>query len=188
MAVGEQFYVGNPSNGFLNFTLLQLTTPTLFELAFGVVDVNQGNTYNSDGSITPQTNLVVASAFDFYAPFHAQAAAAMVDQSFYIAPFPVQVSRIDFVAAVAETTAATLNVQVTKDVSTDAPGAGTDLLTNNVNAGFNAKATANTVQNGILTGTIASLQLAVGNRLSVDFSAAATELVGVTIIVSLFRL
>lgn len=117
--------------------------------------------------------------------FHAQTAALQVDQSFFIADRAYQVVRIDEVHAVAEATAATLNIQVTKDVSTDAPGAGTDLLTNNGNAGFNGKATANTVQNGTLTATVASLQLAAGNRLSVDFSAAATELVGTTITVIL---
>lgn len=116
---------------------------------------------------------------------HSQAAAEQVDQSFFIADRAYQVVRIDQIHAVAETTAATLNIQVTKDTGTNAPGAGTDLLTNNANAGFNGKATANTVQNGTLTAVTADLQLAAGNRLGVDFSAAATELVGVTITVIL---
>lgn len=117
--------------------------------------------------------------------FHGQAAAAMVDQSFFVADRAYQVTAVNFVHAVAETTAVSLLVQVTKDTSTNAPGAGTDLLTNNTNTGFNCKSTANTVQNGTLTATTASLQLAAGDRLSVDFSAAATELVGVTITVLL---
>jgi hypothetical protein len=118
---------------------------------------------------------------------HAQAATAMVDQSFFLADRAYQVVGINFVHAVAETTAATLLCQVTKDTGTNAPGAGTDLLTNNTNTGFDCKATANTVQNGTLTATAASLVLAAGDRLSVDFSAAATELVGVTITVILKR-
>ena len=51
--------------------------------------------------------------------------------------------------------AGAVNVQLVKDTSTDAPGAGTDLLTNNTDAGFNCKGTANTVQNGTLTATTA---------------------------------
>lgn len=120
--------------------------------------------------------------------FHAQAATAMVDQSFFVATQAYQVTKVRFVHAVAESTAATLLVQVTKDTSTNAPGAGTDLLTNNTNTGFDCKATANTVQTGTLTATASSLQLAAGDRLSVDFTAAATELVGVTITVTLKRI
>ncbi len=118
---------------------------------------------------------------------HVGAAALMVDQTFFVATRAYTVVAISFVHAVAETTAANLRVQVTKDTSTNAPGAGTDLLTNNTNAGFDGKATANTVQAGTLTGTGASLALAAGDRLSLDFEAGATELVGVTVTVTLKR-
>lgn len=120
--------------------------------------------------------------------FNAQAAAAMVDQSFFVANQAYQVTKVRFVSAVAEATAGSLYAQLVKDTSTDAPGAGTNLLTNNTNNGFDCKATANTVQAGTLTATTASLQLAAGDRLSVDFSASATELVGVTITVTLKRI
>lgn len=120
--------------------------------------------------------------------FHAGAAALMVDQSFFIANRAYEVVAAKEIHAVAESTAGSLKIQVTKDTGTDAPGAGTDLLTNNTNTGFDGKATANTVQSGTLTATGASLQLAAGDRLSVDFSAGATELVGVTITVSLKRI
>jgi hypothetical protein len=117
--------------------------------------------------------------------FHGQAATAMVDQSFFVADRRYQVVGVRFAHAVAETTAATLRVQVTKDSSTNAPGAGTDLLTNTSGAGFDCKATANTVQTGALSTTLSDLKLAAGDRLAVDFTASATELVGVTITVSL---
>lgn len=120
--------------------------------------------------------------------FHAQAAAEQVDQSFFVANRAYQVVAVRQVHAVAEATAATLNIQVTKDTGVQAPGAGVDLLTNNANAGFDGKAAANTDQPGTLTAVTADLQLAAGNRLSVDFSAAATELVGVTITVTLQRI
>lgn len=127
----------------------------------------------------------VISPVQLEVSFHGQAATAMVDQTFFVATRAYQVTAVSFVHAVAESTAGSLLVQVTKDTSTNAPGAGTDLLTNNTNTGFNCKSTANTVQTGALTATTASLQLAAGDRLAVDFSASATELVGVTITVSL---
>lgn len=117
-----------------------------------------------------------------------QAAATMADTAFFIANAAYQVTAIREVHATAETSAASLKIQVTKDTGTNAPGAGTDLLTNNTNAGFDGKATANTVQVGTLTATTASLQLAAGNRLSVDFEAAGTELAGVLVTVTLKRI
>ena len=120
--------------------------------------------------------------------FHGQAAAEMVDQSFFIANRTYQVVAVKYVHAVAESTATTLKVQVVKDHGTDAPGAGDNLLTNNSNAGFDCKATANTVQSGTLTSTTANLQLAAGDRLSVDFTDSATELVGATITVTLKKI
>ncbi|MDD5199253.1 MAG: hypothetical protein PHC88_05565 [Terrimicrobiaceae bacterium] len=119
---------------------------------------------------------------------HVGAAALMIAQTFFVASRAYQVIAVRFVHAVAEATAGTLRVQVVKDTSTNAPGAGSDTLTNNSNAGFDCKATANTVQTGTLTATTAALQMAAGDRLSLDFSAAATELVGVTVTVSLQRI
>lgn len=148
-------------------------------------------TVNTSEAVTPADGLTVGGVIvpqHIEVSFHAQGAAAQVDQSFFIANRAYQVVAIKEVHAVAEATAVSLAIQVTKDTATDAPGAGTDLLTNNTNAGFDGKATANTVQSGTLTATAASLQLAAGDRLSVDFSAAATELVGVTITVTLKRI
>jgi hypothetical protein len=122
------------------------------------------------------------------ATMHAQAAADQVSRTFFNAIGAWQLVAVSFIAAVAEATAGSLSVQITKDTGTDAPGAGTVLLTNNTNAGFNAKATANTIQTGTLTATAASLQLATGNRLSAKYSDAATELVGVTITAYLKRI
>ncbi len=119
---------------------------------------------------------------------HVQTAILAVDQSFFIANQAYQVTAVKYISSTAETVAGSLTVQLVKDTGTDAPGAGTDLLTNNTNAGFDAKATANTIQSGTLTATTADLQLAAGNRLSLDFSAAATDLAGVTVTVTLKRI
>jgi len=149
-----------------------ITAPTFTTLTVSNAD---GLTVNS---------VIVPQAIDVV--FHSQTASSPadhVDRTFFIANRAYQVTAIRYIHATAN--GAAMTVQVTKDVSTDAPGAGTDLLTNNTNAGFDCNATANTTQTGTLTGTAASLQLAAGNRLSVDFSTGATSLVGVTITVSL---
>lgn len=119
---------------------------------------------------------------------HVQTAALGVDQTFFIANRAYQVTNITEIHSTAETIAGSLAIQATKDTGTNAPGAGTDLLTNNTNTGFDGKATANTLQTGTLTGTVASLQLAAGNRLALDLSAAATDLAGVHVTVTLKRI
>lgn len=119
--------------------------------------------------------------------FHARTNTDATNQTFFLATQAYQVTAVSFVAGTAEVTAANMNIQITKDTGAAIPGGGTALLTNNANAGFNGKSAANNVQVGALTGTTASLQLGVGNRLSVTFSSAANELAGVTISVRMKR-
>lgn len=107
------------------------------------------------------------------------------DETFFTADRAYQVVSVTEIHATAGNDAGAVNVQVTKDTATDAPGAGTDLLTNNTNAGFDLKGAANTLQTGTLTATTPSLQLAAGNRLSVDFAGVLTTLAGVQITVLL---
>lgn len=113
--------------------------------------------------------------------------AAFTDRTVYIATAPCVVTAVSAVYATAETTAATLRVQLTKDTGTDAPGAGTDLLTNTSGAGFDLKATANTVQAGVLVAE-ATRTLAAGDRLGLDFTAAATELAGLVVTISIRKI
>jgi len=147
---------------------------------FDSVTVGDADGVTINGVIAPQALEI---------SFHSQTASSPadhVDRTFFIANQAYQVTAIRFVHATAN--GATLYAQVTKDTSTEAPGAGVDLLTNNSNSGFDCNATANTVQTGTLTATTANLQLAAGDRLSVDFSTSATSLVGVTITVTLKRI
>jgi len=111
-----------------------------------------------------------------------------IDQTFFIANFPCQVTGITYVHTTAGNDAGAVSVQLSKDTGTQAPGAGTDLLTNNTNAGFDCKGTANTVQTGALIATVATLQLAVGDRLALDFAGTVTTLAGISITVSLRRI
>lgn len=122
------------------------------------------------------------------ATFGLNANASLADQAFFLADRGYQVVAVNEVHATAGTDGGAVNLQVTKDTGTAAPGAGTDLLTNNANAGFNLKGTDNTVQAGTLTATAASLVLAAGDRLSVDFAGTLTSLAGVLVHVVLRRL
>jgi hypothetical protein len=158
-----------------------ISAPTISGAASmtGTVVVSAADAITENGVIVPQALEV---------SFHAQTAAACVNQSFFIANTTYQVTAVRFVASTAEATAGSLYALLEKDTSTTAPGSGTGLQTDNTNLGFNCKSTANTVQVGTLTGTTANLQLAAGDRLAIKFSASATELAGVTITVQLKRI
>lgn len=112
--------------------------------------------------------------------------ASATDSTVFIAARAYQVVDVSEVHSVAAGGASKL--QLTKDTSTNAPGAGTNLLTNNTNAGFDLNATANTVQNGTLTATAADLQLAAGDRLGLDFADAIQSSATVSVTVSLKRI
>ena len=107
------------------------------------------------------------------------------DQAFFIADRAYTVVAAYEIHDTAGTNGSAVNMQVTKDTSTNAPGAGANLLTDNTNAGFDMKGTANTVQTGTLTATAADLVLAAGDRLSVDFAGTLTTLAGVVVTVVL---
>lgn len=120
---------------------------------------------SSDGLICPT-----------YAPSGTPAA---TDAVFFVATRAYVVVSVSEVHSVAAGGASSL--QVVKDTDTNAPGAGTDLLTNNTNAGFDLNGTANTVQTGTLTATLATKTLAAGDRLSVDYANAIQSSAGVTV-------
>lgn len=104
---------------------------------------------------------------------------AATDQVFYIATRAMRVKTVSEVHAVAAGGASVL--QLVKDTGTAAPGSGTDLLTNNTNTGFDLNGTANTVQTGTLVATVATVTLAAGDRLSVDFANAIQSSSGVVV-------
>jgi hypothetical protein len=80
-------------------------------------------------------------------------------------------------------TASTSNFQMlTKDTGTNAPGAGTDLLTDNTNQGIDTNATANTPVGSLLLSAVSTkptLWVAADNRLSVDSTGTTGSLAGV---------
>lgn len=103
------------------------------------------------------------------------ALAANTATSFMIATRSMRVISISEVHAVAAGGASTL--QITKDTSTTAPGAGTSILS----TAFNLNATANTVQAGTLVGTAGVTTLAIGDRLSFNYANAVQSTAGVTV-------
>lgn len=131
--------------------------------------------------------LAISNGTNWFYPGRVEASSvgATADSVFYVATRPMEVVAIRQVHSVAGSDGSAVNVQVVKDTGTDAPGAGTNLLTNNSNAGFNLKATANTVQTGTLTSTAATKKLAAGDRLSVDFAGTLTDVAGVVVTVTL---
>lgn len=108
-----------------------------------------------------------------------------IDQAFFIADRAYLVTAAYEIHATAGNDASAVNLQITKDTGTNAPGAGTDLLTDNSNAGFNMKGTANTLQTATLVTSEATRTLAAGNRLSLDFAGTVTTLAGVVVTVVL---
>lgn len=118
-------------------------------------------------------------AATFCVSYYFTGTAAATDTVFFIATRACRIVAISEVHAVAAGGSSTL--QVVKDTSTSAPGAGTDLLS----TGFNLNATANTVQTGALSTTAANLSLAAGDRLAVDFADAIQSSTGVVVTVEL---
>lgn len=119
----------------------------------------------------------------FIASYVGQTTEAATDRAFFVAPRACTIVAISEVHAVAAGGASKL--QVTKDTGTTAPGAGTDLLTDNTNTGFDLNATANTVQNGTLSATASDLVLAAGDRLSIDFANTIQSTAGLVVTVLL---
>lgn len=72
-------------------------------------------------------------------------------------------------------------VTVNKDTSTNAPGAGTALLT----GAMALSGTANTRVTGTLIGTVATLTMAAGDRLSTTWAGTISPLAGVVVTVTL---
>lgn len=100
---------------------------------------------------------------------------AATNQVFYIANRTMRLKSISQVHSTAAGGTSTLTV--TKDTTTSAPGAGTAVMTNT----FNLNATANTVQNATLSATVATVNMAAGDRLAVVFANAIQSSVGVVV-------
>lgn len=99
---------------------------------------------------------------------------------FFLANRPVKVTGVSMVWDTAATNGSAVTMDVTKDTSTNAPGAGTTILA----AAQSVKGTINTPVNPALAASAATLTLAAGDRLAVKTSGTLTALAGLVIVVS----
>jgi hypothetical protein len=102
----------------------------------------------------------------YYTPANAP---TVVTTTFFIATRPMYIVEASEIHSVAAGGAATMGVF--HDTSTNAPGAGTDVMATD----FNLNGTANTVQNTGLTTTVATKTLAAGDRLAVKWVTGAIQ-------------
>lgn len=112
--------------------------------------------------------------------FVGQTTEAATDRTIFIATQACKVIAASESHGVAAGGASAL--QLSKETGTTAPGAGTDLLTS---TGFDLNATANTVQVGTLIATAATLTLAAGDRLSLDWANAIQSSAGICVTVTI---
>lgn len=105
-----------------------------------------------------------------------------VSKTIFIADAAYQVTKITCAWGTAGGAGAAATVE--KLTGTTAPGGGTAMQT----SAFDLTTTANTVGTATLSGTVASLQLAAGDRLGIKLAGTLTGLVGCCITVSLRRL
>lgn len=105
-----------------------------------------------------------------------------VSHVIFISDSNYQVSSIKVVWGVAGGAGAVLDVE--KLTGTTAPGSGTSMQTGSVDL----TATANTVTTPTLTGTVATLQLATGNRIGIKLGGILTGLVGCNVTILLGRI
>lgn len=107
--------------------------------------------------------------------FHDEVTGNATDRTFFVATRGYILTACSNVFSVAAGGASKL--QVTLENGVVAPGAGTNLLTNNANAGFDLAAAANTTQNGTLVAE-ATRTLVAGDKLSVDYADAIQATAG----------
>ncbi len=113
-----------------------------------------------------------------YATYYFTGTPAATNQVFFLATRALKIVAMSCVFSTAAGGASTLTV--TKDTSTNAPGAGTAVQTGS----FNLNATANTVQTATLA-ALATITMAAGDRLAVVFANAIQATAGLVISVQL---
>lgn len=133
------------------------------------------------GTLTTLAGIVITvsmtpSGKQSKAYYYVNGNADLSTQTFYIANRDMVITGVQ--AIWSTPFAAAVTVDITKDVSTNAPGAGTSVLA----AAMDGTTAANTLLTPALAATAATLKMAAGDRLAVKYSATTTG-VGVCIVV-----
>jgi hypothetical protein len=134
-----------------------------------------------DTSRVDWSNITTKKIYIAHSIYGTDAATAAKYGVFFIAPVPCYVSGFKEVHKTAGTDAGTVTLGLEKLTGTQALDAGVAVLS----ATLSLKATADTVQSGTLTTTLANRNLSTGDRLALDDSGTLTSVAGVTIIVEL---
>jgi len=124
--------------------------------------------------------------FHFNAHYNNPSAASLAEPLFFIAPYDCYIIAANEAHTVKGTDGSAVWIQIEKLTGTQAPGAGTVLLGNNSNNGFDAKGNVNTVQYGTFK-TGASRKLSKGDRLAIKGTGTLTALDGVVVMVTFAR-
>lgn len=141
------------------------------------------------GTLTALADVVVAVWFQSVpkrkeVTFNLLANGSQATQPFFVADSDYELDDLSEVHDTAGTDGSAVNIAVTIEAGTTAPGSGLVSQTDNTNAGFDAKATANTVQVGTLA-TLRNRIVPAGGRISVKYAGTLTTLKGVVVAVSL---
>lgn len=107
----------------------------------------------------------------------------VVDRTIFIANRKWRVKAVRQMHEVLGTDVGAVSATVRKATGTQGPAAGVLVLSSATE--FNLKSTINTVVAGVLTTTAADLELAVGDRLTADFTGVITAVAGVVIEIDL---
>lgn len=113
--------------------------------------------------------------------YHQNVNANLVDTSFFVANRAYTITAVRVNHGVAGSDAGAVTLDVKKATGTQAPSAGTTVLS----ATHNLKAVANTVVNLGLSATAANLDLAAGDRLAIDYTGVLTGVDNVAVTVQL---
>ena len=111
--------------------------------------------------------------------YGADAATAGNYGMFWIVPFDCTITEIREVHQTAGSDAGAVSLQIEKLTGTQALDAGVACLS----TAFSLKATANAVQSGSLTTTLADLRLSRGDRLAMDDAGTLTAVANVTVVI-----
>jgi len=146
-------------------------TVTLDASAAGAVYIGVITEYISSTVVWVQIDpLATAPTADFAITIPILPHATLTEQNLFVAREALQVLSIDVVPDLVQ--GGTLTGTVVKAISTATPANGTTPM--HAAAGINFNATAHTVQSITLTATVADLNLAAGDRIGLDLSAALT--------------
>lgn len=153
-----------------NFSFGDVVTDTF--TATGNMAITTADKLTVGGNIIPQEIVITYPL-----------SATTVDANIFVADDAWIVTSIEEVHTVAGNDGSAVTLMVDKCTTTDAPGAGTDMI----QAVIDLKGTANTTQTGTLSATPADYTLADGDRIAVDVSGTLTSLAGGVLVIHMKR-